>query len=92
MRRAIYVDGERFGAMQDALGYLAQRRGKRVDYRELRRAADRNGTIAVGRGGGGTGILEGVAGGGAEADGRGAPGFPEGKAVIALSPRGRPAV
>jgi hypothetical protein len=48
--REIYVDGERFGTIRNALAYLSKRWGKRMDYREFRRAADRDGVIAVGKG------------------------------------------
>jgi hypothetical protein len=50
MRREIYLDGERFTTMLDALAYLNKRGGKRVSYAHLRRAADREDVLAVGKG------------------------------------------
>jgi hypothetical protein len=49
MKREVYVDGKRFGTIKSALAYLSKRWGKRVDYREFRRAADRDGSITAGK-------------------------------------------
>jgi hypothetical protein len=50
MMREIYLDGEKFTTMKNAVAYLRKRFGKGMDYTALRRAADRDGMI-----GGGTG-------------------------------------
>jgi hypothetical protein len=50
MIREIYLDGEKFPAIKNALAYLHKRWGKKVSYSTLRNAADREGVI-----GGGTG-------------------------------------
>jgi hypothetical protein len=50
MRREIYLDGERFTTMLDALAYLYKRGGARVSYALLRRAADREDVLAIGKG------------------------------------------
>lgn len=45
--KAIYLNGERVGSMERALRRLESRRGKRLDYRQLRELADREGMIAA---------------------------------------------
>ena len=45
--KAIYLNGERFGSMERALRRLESRWGKRLDYRQLRELADREGMIAA---------------------------------------------
>ena len=45
--KAIYLNGERFGSVVQALAYLEKRWGKRTDYGTLRRLADRDGILTA---------------------------------------------
>ena len=47
MMKAIYLNGERFGSVVQALAYLEKRWGKRTDYGTLRQLADRDGILTA---------------------------------------------
>jgi hypothetical protein len=50
MRREIYLNGKRFESIEEARAYLFMRWGKVVEFRELKRLADRAGAVETGTG------------------------------------------